>query len=70
MSSLNPSTGVRLTVREILLLSIFLVGAAFTAGGAWVKIVSHEESGHAQYNRDISTINERLARIEEKLNAR
>lgn len=67
VSSISPETRAKFTLREFLLLALFIAGAAFTAGGAWVKIVYHEENGHNQYNRDISEIRERLARIEEKL---
>jgi len=63
-NSISPETYTKFKLRDLILLGLFIAGAAFTAGGAWISLSLHEVSGHPQYNRDIADIKERLIRIE------
>ena len=63
-SSITPDSFIKLKTRDLLLLGLFIAGAAFTAGGTWIHLDEHEKNGHPDYTRDIKDIRERLIRIE------
>lgn len=62
--SIAPDNIARLTIKELLLLLLFVGTTAFTVGGAWIKLSIHEENGHPNYTTDIQDIKNRLIRIE------
>ena len=62
--SITPDTYTKFKLRDLILLGIFVAGAAFTSGGLWIQLSNHENIGHPIYNKDITEIKERLIRIE------
>lgn len=63
-NTISPETYTRFKLRDLILLGLFVAGAAFTSGGLWIRLDGHEANGHPQYNKDIAEIKERLIRIE------